>query len=191
MHSSPALVMPGRVRAARSLSCAAGPPPLHCLSRARPQISGRRWARVCGFRFQSVGFPWNREPVASPQGLIIVDISVELTGLEPVTPCLQSRCATNCAIAPRQPEGTMSIVAVPQNCDRTTPKSGVATIAKIAIHAIILWRRFRRSCSTTSPSLTSPILPSLPVPLNATPLTLIEQEVVAALASLDLGTPEL
>ena len=26
--------------------------------------------------------------------------SVELTGLEPVTPCLQSRCATNCAIAP-------------------------------------------------------------------------------------------
>ena len=25
---------------------------------------------------------------------------VELTGLEPVTPCLQSRCATNCAIAP-------------------------------------------------------------------------------------------
>ena len=25
---------------------------------------------------------------------------MELTGLEPVTPCLQSRCATNCAIAP-------------------------------------------------------------------------------------------
>ena len=25
---------------------------------------------------------------------------VELRGLEPLTPCLQSRCATNCAIAP-------------------------------------------------------------------------------------------
>jgi hypothetical protein len=25
---------------------------------------------------------------------------VEPTGLEPVTPCLQSKCATNCAMAP-------------------------------------------------------------------------------------------
>ena len=30
---------------------------------------------------------------------------VELTGLEPVTPCLQSRCATNCAIAPGEADG--------------------------------------------------------------------------------------
>ena len=30
---------------------------------------------------------------------------VELTGLEPVTPCLQSRCATNCAIAPTNRPG--------------------------------------------------------------------------------------
>ena len=29
-------------------------------------------------------------------------LSVEPTGLEPVTPCLQSRCATNCAMAPMQ-----------------------------------------------------------------------------------------
>ena len=28
---------------------------------------------------------------------------VEPTGLEPVTPCLQSRCATNCAKAPGGP----------------------------------------------------------------------------------------
>ena len=30
---------------------------------------------------------------------------VELTGLEPVPPCLQSRCATNCAIAPTNRPG--------------------------------------------------------------------------------------
>src|SRR4051812_19688337 len=28
---------------------------------------------------------------------------VEPRGLEPLTPCLQSRCATNCAMAPRRP----------------------------------------------------------------------------------------
>ena len=27
--------------------------------------------------------------------------SVEPRGLEPLTPCLQSKCATNCAMAPR------------------------------------------------------------------------------------------
>ena len=32
---------------------------------------------------------------------------VELTGLEPVTPCLQSRCATNCAIAPGMSAGLL------------------------------------------------------------------------------------
>ena|SRR5829696_9307380 len=30
------------------------------------------------------------------------DYRVEPTGLEPVTPCLQSKCATNCAMAPRR-----------------------------------------------------------------------------------------
>lgn len=32
-----------------------------------------------------------------------VQLYVEVTGLEPVTPCLQSRCATNCAIPPWVP----------------------------------------------------------------------------------------
>ena len=34
-----------------------------------------------------------------------IQTGVELTGLEPVTPCLQSRCATNCAIAPGEVDG--------------------------------------------------------------------------------------
>ena len=36
-----------------------------------------------------------------------MEIVVEPTGLEPVTPCLQSRCATNCAIAPGMSAGLL------------------------------------------------------------------------------------
>src|SRR5665647_1028191 len=42
-------------------------------------------------------------PVREAYGSQDLAIWVEPRGLEPLTPCLQSRCATNCAMAPRAP----------------------------------------------------------------------------------------
>ena len=50
---------------------------------------------------------------------------VEPTGLEPVTPCLQSRCATNCAKAPRAARsGRCAIGAASRGRCRTAGDSG-------------------------------------------------------------------
>jgi hypothetical protein len=56
---------------------------------------------------------------------------VEPTGLEPVTPCLQSKCATNCAMAPRSLfalVGGLSRPSLPAPWGVGSPKDTIASL---------------------------------------------------------------
>ena len=61
-----------------------------------PKCNGRGYkGRVGFFELMEV-----TQDVAAAIQAQVSEEQLRITGLEPVTPCLQSRCATNCAMAP-------------------------------------------------------------------------------------------
>ncbi len=56
---------------------------------------------------------------------------VEPTGLEPVTPCLQSRCATNCAMAPCRVRPAYPPVVPPGHPARSAPVVGPQVVGRL------------------------------------------------------------
>ena len=67
-----------------------------------------------------------------------MELVVEPRGLEPLTPCLQSRCATNCAKAPGG-----------WNCGRTRHGTAGQTRSVVWAHEFSAGRRPRASAQTT------------------------------------------
>src|SRR5699024_2312048 len=74
---------------------------------------------------------------------------VEPTGLEPVTPCLQSRCATNCAMAPGVEQSVYSGSGSVTWCQVPRTAWSAATFRQTNTPAATTARR-ATTCFTTS-----------------------------------------